>query len=80
MNRGLEPHCYYWRDQQGLEIYCLLEDAGTPVPVEIKAGKTVTSDYFQGLQSWNRLSGGSPEHSFVVYAGEEEQIRSAGGF
>jgi uncharacterized protein len=78
LHRGLEPHCYYWRDQQGLEIDCLLEEAGLPVPVEIKAGKTVTADYFQGLQSWNRILERNPENSYVIYAGEEEQKRSAG--
>lgn len=78
LNHGFDPNCYFWRDKTGLEIDCLLEMANCLIPIEIKAGKTITADYFTNLQSWQKLTGNDPANSFVVYAGEENQVRTSG--
>jgi predicted AAA+ superfamily ATPase len=78
LNRGLPPNCYFWRDKQGHEIDCLLEQTGHLIPIEIKAGKTVVEDYFKEIKYWQELSGGKPEHDWVVYGGEERQKRTYG--
>ncbi len=78
LNRGLSPNVYFWRDRTGNEIDCLLEFADHATPVEIKSGRTVTRDYFKGLFRWNKLSGGAPSQSYVVYGGNETQKRSDG--
>ncbi|WP_240964564.1 hypothetical protein [Flavivirga algicola] len=44
------------------------------IPVEIKSGKTVTSDYFKGLKYWNHLTG--YEGGKIIYGGEDYQKRS----
>src|SRR5690554_1085048 len=78
LNQGLEPNCYYWRDSRGNEIDCLLETGGLLTPVEIKAGKTITPDYFTALQYWRKLAGEKARKSFVVYGGDGGQKRTQG--
>lgn len=77
-NSGMEPSCYFWRDKTGLEIDCLIEKADRLIPVEIKAGKTITADYFHNLQSWEKLAGTDSKTPVVIYAGTENQKRAVG--
>jgi len=78
-NRGRENNLYYWRDKAGHEIDCIIDTGlNNPVPVEIKAGRTVNKDYFKHITYWNALSGNPPERSFVVYGGDTPQNRAAG--
>lgn len=75
-NRGLLSNLYFWRDNSGNEIDVILDEAGSLYPIEIKSGKTITSDYFKGLLFWNKLIpdvGGS-----VIYGGDTDQNRSNG--
>jgi len=75
-NRGQTNNCYFWRDRHGREIDCIIEKTHNDLePVEIKAGKTVSPDYFKGIRYWQKLSG--CPHGYVIYAGETPQKRSA---
>jgi predicted AAA+ superfamily ATPase len=78
-NRSRDNNLYYWRDKSGHEIDCIIDTGqNNPVPVEIKAGRTISTDYFKNISYWNNLSGNPPERSFVVYGGEKSQNRKAG--
>ena len=78
-NRGKESNLYFWRDKLGHEIDCIIEYGGwDPIPVEIKSGRTASSDFFKEITYWNGLSGNTPERSFVVYGGDQSQRRAAG--
>ena len=77
-NRAREPHIYFWRDNHGHEVDCLLEKGEKLFPIEIKAGRTVTSHYFDGLRFWNTLTQNDPSQSYVVYAGTQNQKRAVG--
>ncbi|MCG2687166.1 hypothetical protein L6278_03495 [Candidatus Parcubacteria bacterium] len=44
-------------------------------PIEIKSGKTITSDYFKDLNFWNELAKNRASNSFVVYGGDKDQKR-----
>lgn len=73
-NRGKMNNCYFWRDRHGKEIDCIIEKSFIDVmPVEIKAGKTVSSDYLKGIRYWQKLSGDNA--GAVVYGGETMQTR-----
>jgi uncharacterized protein len=78
LNRGRAPNCYYWRDKTGHEIDCILESGETLIPIEIKAGETIKSMFFDGLSYWNKLSGRNPDDSFLIYGGENREKRSSG--
>lgn len=77
-NAGLSPNLYFWRDKTGLEVDCLIEHGTTLVPIEIKSGETISSDYFSSLVKWNQLSENDPSNSYVVYGGKEKQLRTQG--
>jgi predicted AAA+ superfamily ATPase len=77
-NIGREPNLYFWRDKTGHEVDCIIEKATELIPVEIKSGKTISSDFFDGLDYWCELSGSKPEKSFLIYGGDENQKRSKG--
>jgi len=75
-NRGLKSNLSFWRDNVGHEIDLLMQNGVTLTPVEIKAGQTVTNDYFKGLEFWEKINPGS--NRFIVYAGSNKQKRSDG--
>lgn len=75
LNRGQEPRLSFWQDHSGHEIDVLVERSGEAIPVEIKAGQTVASDFFKGLELWKTLSEGSPPKGYIVYGGNAHQKR-----
>ena len=78
-NQAKEANLYFWRDQHGHEIDCLIEYRGEDlIPVEIKSGRTANNDYFKEIAYWNTLSGNASRRSFVVYGGDQSQKRTAG--
>jgi predicted AAA+ superfamily ATPase len=75
-NKNLPINLFFWRDNTGNEIDIIIEEGTTLYPVEIKAGKTITSDYFKNFQFWNKMTGDNK--GCVIYAGNELQKRSNG--
>jgi predicted AAA+ superfamily ATPase len=76
-NAGQRPSLYFWRDNSGNEIDCLIESGQKLFPVEIKSGTTITGDWLKGIKYFQKLSGNViPENSFLIYGGLENQIRS----
>lgn len=72
-NLDVRPSIYFWRDYQGNEIDCILEEALYLAPLEIKAGLTISKDYFKQFIYWKQLDIPTPSLNFVIYAGDEQQ-------
>lgn len=70
IHRGENHQPYFWQDNHGKEIDCLLVDGEKITPVEIKAGKTMSTSYFENLQFWRQLTAASENQGYVVYGGE----------
>ncbi|MGE5528979.1 MAG: ATP-binding protein [Patescibacteria group bacterium] len=70
-NLGLESNCWFWRDQSGHEVDCLLEEAGALVPIEFKAGKTASPGFFHAMQYWCNLAGVPAARAYVIYGGDD---------
>lgn len=75
-NAGLPINLYYWRDKTGHEIDVIIDNGGKLLPIEIKSGKTLNSEFFKNIEYWSKLSGA--EKSVLLYAGEQNQKRSTG--
>ena len=75
-NHGKQANCFFWRDKKGNEVDCLIERGDSLLPVEIKAGRTITSEYFKGLEYLSKLAGDYLGRSFVVYGGDTNQKRT----
>lgn len=75
INEGKDPHLYFWRDNHGNEVDCIIEAGETLMPIEIKSSKTVSPDFFENLTYWNKLSGANA-NSYLIYGGDLCQKRS----
>ncbi len=78
LNQGKRPNCYFWRDQKGNEVDCILEKGDQLIPIEIKSGQTVSKDFFKSLSYWCELSKTPPENAYLIYGGDENQVRREG--
>jgi uncharacterized protein len=75
LNRGQEPHLFFWRDHVGHEVD-LLRDKGTSLDAwECKSGMTYNPEWTQGLEYWAELAGSQVGRLNVVYGGEESVTR-----
>jgi len=76
-NAGEADNLYYWRDKTGNEVDILVDKAGKLTAIEIKAGETISSDYFKGLEYFSSLTA-SKIQKILIYGGVQEQERSNG--
>lgn len=77
-HRGENRQPYFWQDNHGKEIDCLLVNGDRVTPVEIKSGKTMSTSYFDNLRYWRPLMSLSEDQSYVVYGGDQSLQTSAG--
>jgi predicted AAA+ superfamily ATPase len=70
LHRGRRSNLFYWRDKTGHEIDALIDQAGSLIPVEVKAGKTVAADMFRDLLYWSKLAGSRRQRSVLIYGGQ----------
>ncbi len=77
-NRGENRQPYFWQDNHGKEIDCLLVNGDLVTPVEIKSGKTVTTSYFDNLKYWRNLASMPEIQGYVVFGGDQSMQTSAG--
>ncbi len=73
-NQGKSSNLYFWRNNMGNEVDLIYDSNEQMVPIEIKSGQTVTSDYLKGINYWHKLSGNIG--GIVVYDGKNIQQRS----
>lgn len=67
-----KPNLYFWRDKTGHEVDCIFEPSfGQLVPIEIKSGKTLTTNFAAGLEFYSNLAGQHVQQQWVVYGGNE---------
>jgi hypothetical protein len=74
LNRGERPGLHFWRDSNGVEVDVLIEHGGRIIPVEIKSGKTVTGNFFTGLERWSALAGSAAINPTLIYGGAENYL------
>jgi hypothetical protein len=77
-NRGENRQPYYWQDNHGKEIDCLLVNGEKVAAVEIKSGKTISTSYFENLIYWRSMTALPENQVYVVYGGEQSMQTSAG--
>ncbi len=76
-NQFRRPDIFFWRDNSGNEIDCILNAGPTERVVEIKLGTTVSSDFFKGLEYYRKLSGLSTDNFYLIYGSTAKQKRSS---
>ncbi|MBI5204631.1 MAG: ATP-binding protein [Nitrospirae bacterium] len=71
LNRGERPNLYFWRDSNGNEVDVVIEHGQKLMPVEIKSGRTVASDFFSGLGKWVAMAGDLSSGPTLIYGGTD---------
>ena len=74
-NAGKRSNLSFFRDRKGNEVDLLIEAGPDIFPIEIKAGETITRDYFQGLERFARDFPKLRWGAGLIYGGKEAQIR-----
>ncbi len=69
-HRGEPADLYFWRDSRGLEVDLLLDAGGGVMPVEVKSGATVASDFLTALRRFCALAGEPERPAALVYGGD----------
>ena len=77
-NRGENRQPYFWQDNHGKEIDCLLVNGDRVTPVEVKSGKTMSTSYFDNLKYWRSLADLPDDRGYVVYGGDQSMQTSRG--
>ncbi len=75
-NRGFDHNLFFWRDNVGHEVDIIAETSGGLFPIEVRAGQTITGDFFKNLQYWVKIS--NSKSGMIIYAGNQSQERSTG--
>ena len=75
-NIGADINLYYWRDKTGHEIDLIIDNSPDILPIEIKSGKTVNSEFFKNLIYWMKLS--DNKKAQLLYGGTQFQQHSSG--
>ena len=75
-NRGKRSNLYFYRDSKGNEVDIIYEIGRELFPIEVKAGATVTNEYFKGIKKFFKIYNHTPWGGAVVYSGKEPQLRA----
>lgn len=74
-NTALTSNLYFWRDSTGNEVDVLIENADKLIPIEIKSGQTIASDFFDGLKKFSAMAKSDVPRSALIYGGLQNQKR-----
>ena len=68
---GKKPSVYYWRESNGTEIDCIIQQKPNKIlALEIKAGETFNTDYIKNLKKLPENSHNTAIKKMVVFAGD----------
>lgn len=76
VHRGEQPSLYFWRDSAGHEVDIIIDLGNRRIPVEVKSGQTIVTDFFDTLIYWRDLSGDPAAPAALVYGGDKPSVRS----
>lgn len=74
-NAGESDNLFYWRDKTGNEVDIIAENEGNLTAIELKAGETISNDFFKGLNYFSALDTQDVEKK-LIYGGNQTQNRS----
>lgn len=75
-NNAKSDNLFFWRNNTGNEVDIIIDSPNGLYPVEIKSGRTITTDFFKGLLYWQKIS--KQQSGSIIYTGDIYQKRSNG--
>ncbi len=70
LNQGKRDNFFFWRNNTGLEVDALLDRAGKLMPIEIKSGATLATDWFKSLNQWLDLASEEAIDPCLIFGGD----------
>ena len=77
-NRGQDNRLCFFRDSTGNEVDLLYPDGPDFLPVEVKSGKTISTDAFKGLRTFAAIRSDRGPPGLIVHGGSAIQRRTTG--
>lgn len=77
LNNNSGTKFFFWRDSNGHEIDCLAQTGQAIDCIEMKAGRTISEDFFKGLDFFSKTADGVKRKT-VIYGGDDDQHREKG--
>lgn len=74
-NLGETDNLYFFRDSKGNEVDIIMEYGTQLLPIEIKSGTTITTDFFKGLNYFRKLAEDRVENACLIYGGREKRLQ-----
>lgn len=74
-NLGKTDNLYFFRDSKGNEVDIIMEYGTQLLPIEIKSGTTITTDFFKGLNYFRKLAEDRVENACLIYGGREKRLQ-----
>lgn len=71
LNKAEVPQLYFWRDQHGHEIDCIIDKGSDLLAIEIKSAATYHKDFLKNFNQWNRISSCTTDTNYLIYGGDE---------
>ncbi|RKY07525.1 MAG: AAA family ATPase [Planctomycetota bacterium] len=71
---GKQPVMYYLRDSNNNEIDLILDYGSKVIPIEIKSGQTINTEFFKGIEYWRKLTGLADSPAALIYGGDSPTI------
>lgn len=71
LHRGLLPNVYFWRDNSGLEVDCIVEKEGALSLVEFKSTQTLTTFSSGNLKNLQKIMNNMRVVPHIVYGGNK---------
>ena len=75
LHRGLPSNVYFWRDNSGLEVDCIVEQEGTLSLIEFKSTQTLATFSSGNLQKLQNIMNPSHAVSYIVYGGDKSFVQ-----
>ena len=75
-HRGRRSNLYFWRDARGNEVDLVIDSGSQLLLLEIKAGATITTDWFKTLNFLASILPDTQISRALIYGGSEQQTRS----
>jgi predicted AAA+ superfamily ATPase len=70
-NRATQAPVYFWRDNIGNEVDCIIDEQATLKCIEIKSSRTFSPDFFKGLNYYHNLNESSEK--YLIYGGDKNR-------
>jgi len=70
LNRGEEPHIYFWRTSAGSEVDIVVEMRGRLIPIEVKLSATPRASMADSINTFRRDFGRKAAKGYLVHPGD----------